>query len=48
MINIFARVKNVGVKSPMLIGVGTLVATAGDTRITIFNRYRRYSLNLEG
>ena len=47
-INVSARVKNVGVKSPVLIGVGILMATAGDTRITMFNRYRRYPLNQEG
>ena len=48
MINVSARVKEVGVKSSMLIGIGMLIMTAGDTRITMFNRYRRYPLNQEG
>ena len=47
-INVSARVKDVGVKSPVLISIGRLIKTAGDTRITMFNRYRRYPLNHEG
>ena len=47
-INISARVRNVGVKPPVLIGVRMLRTTAGNTRMTMFNRYRRYPLNQEG
>ena len=47
-INVSARVKNVGVKSPVLIGIGMLTKTAGDTRVTMFNRYRRYPFNQVG
>ena len=43
-----ARVKSVGVKSPVLIGIGILITTAGDAKITMFNRYRRYPFNQEG
>ena len=48
LINASARVKNVGVNSPVLIGIGIPMATAGDKRIAMFDRYRRYPLNQEG
>ena len=48
VINASARVKDVGVNSPVLICTGMLIKTAGDRRITMFNRYRRYALNQVG